>query len=849
MDFRIVDSNERVCRGEVILTISFFALLAYFYLGANIFKGEIVAPMDLLFQYHGWQESGLHLPLFNAQRTDILDASLPRWIFMKRALLSGHLPLWNPLVAGGQPAFPLLQGSYLSPSFFLFCLFEDGLGFTLALWVRLVIAGLGTYFLCRARLGILASLFGGITFMMCGFNTSWLMWPQVATSAWIPWVIWACLRLIECPGIRRMVILTMLVAFLLLGGFPAVAGYGLYLAALFTSWVLVNRAILNKSPFQSLKLSLWLAAGVFLALPLISLQLIPFLEYLGEVDLSWRRAGSIPLNKILLLWHPFREGLPHVEHAGYAGKLPILFIPLALWSAANNRTWRGPFSPYFWFGALILTLMLIYGKPEPIVNCFYKLPVFDFNHNGRMLSLLGLELALLGAVGFQQLFDRSSTFLARIAIKRSHLILYAIGLILLAVQVLDIARVGRSQNAVVPRETFYPLTSTIRFLKERIRAGQAVLHTSAFLIPGTLTAYGLPDWFAHTHRLKKEKTLLENLVANPWVSPTAALFNAEQINMNSPYFEALAVRFVLSGSFPILSQSANDTPQRLLPGESLTQRFLLKEQVVARGVQLLTATYRQVPAGCAVYMSLLDSSGNELAFKVLAKELVRDNQWATFSFDSEVRLEPGTYDLRIEAVGPSSAHPIAIWSLIKRDAYPQGCFLRNGKEQKGDLSFRLIGTNQALKALKEKWTMSKPGGKITVFENKNVPPGAYLLRAKADFEKLNSLDISWEGLHILETSNSVIRHQVTCKEPCWLVRTARVWPGWKALVNGQERPIKPYLGVLPAVKLDRGENQIEWRYEPESWKWGCRISFTTALFLFILLLVHNLVHRKQSRKA
>ena len=846
MDFRIVDFNERVSRGEVILTISFFALLAYFYLGFDIFKGEIVAPMDLLLQYSGWQESGLHLPLFNAQRSDILDALLPRWIFMKRALLSGHFSLWNSLVAGGQPAFPLISGSYLSPSFFLFCFFEDGLGFTLALWVRLVIAGLGAYFLCRARLGILASLFGGITFMMCGFNTSWLMWPQVATSAWIPWVLWACLRLIECPGVRRMVILTMLVAFLLLGGFPSVAAYGLYLAALFTSWVLVNRAILNKSPFQSLKLSLWLAAGVFLALPLISLQLIPFLEYLGEVDLSWRRAGSIPLNKILLLWHPFREGLPHVEHAGYAGKLTILFIPLALWSAAKDKTWRGPFSPYFWFGALILTLMLIYGKPEPIVNYFYKLPVFDFNQNGRMLSLLGLELALLGAVGFQQLFGRSSTFLARVAIKRSHLILYGMGLILLAVQVLDIARVGRSQNAVVPGETFYPLTPTIRFLKERIRAGQAVLHTSAFLIPGTLTAYGLPDWFAHTHRLKKEKAILENLVAYPWASPTAALFDADQIKMGSPYFEALAVRFVLSESPPILSQSENDTPQKLMPGESLTQRFLLKEEVVAWSVQLLTATYRQITAGCAVRISLLDSSGNKIASKVLSKELIRDNQWATFSFDSEVRLEPGLYDLRVDAIGLPSARPIAIWSLIKKDAYPQGYFLRDGKEQKGDLSFRLMGTNQAAR---EKWTISSPGGTITVFENKDVPPGAYLLKAKTSFERFNRRDIFWEGLHILEISNSVIRHQVTCKEPCWLVRTARLWPGWKALVNGQERPIKPYLGVLPAVKLDRGENQIEWRYEPESWKWGCRISFTTALFLFILLFVHNLVHRKQSRRS
>jgi len=723
------------------------------------------------------------------------------------------------------------------------------MGFALGLWVKLVIAGLGAYFLCRTHLGVLASFFGGITFMMCGFNASWLMWPQVSTSAWIPWVIWAFLWLINTPNVRRMVILTVLVAFLILGGFPYVAAAGLYLAALLTIWVLVNNAIQQKSVLKSLKLSLWIAAGVFLAFPLVSLQLIPFIEYLDEVDISWRHAGSIPISKLILLWNPFKEGIPHVEFAGYAGKLAILLTPLALLSALKYKTDQSTFSPFFWFGTLILTLMLIYGEPKVIVTYLYKLPVFNFNNNGRMLSLLGLELAILGAIGFQQVLAWSSTLLAMINFRSSHLIMCSMGLILLAIQILDIAKVGRSQNAVVPVETFYPMTPAIRFLKERIRPGQSVIHTrSSFMIPGTLTSYGIADWFAHAHRKKKEKALLADLVVHPWVTPTSALVNLDQIKMNSPYFEGLAVRFLLSELPLLTSQSANDTPVRLMPGESIAQRLFLEEQGIVWGVQLLTATYRRVPAGCAARIYLLDKSGNEMASKLLAKKFIRDNHWATFFFDHEIQLERGTYDLKIEAIGPPSARPIAIWSLMKRDGYPEGYLFREGKVQKGDLSFRLLGTSLSiLKNWQENWNLFTPGEKIMVFEKKSVPPGAYLLEASASLERFSKQYMFWEGLQTLEFTNNTVRYKVTSDKPCWLVRTARLWPGWKVLVNGQERPIKPYLDVLPAVKLDPGEAVVEWRYDPESWKWGCIISSGTALFMLILLFVHRLVHKKERR--
>jgi hypothetical protein len=176
------EALERVSRFgkqyEDIFVLLFFIILAYFYLGANIFSGEIVAPMDLLLHYPGWKGTGIDIPVFNLERSDILDTFLPIWDFGRETILSGELPLWNHLRNGGIPCLTIFINSYFSAGYLMFFIFGGGFGFTLALLIRVIIAGIGTYKLCRTELGILPSIFGGITYMMCGFNASWLMWPH-----------------------------------------------------------------------------------------------------------------------------------------------------------------------------------------------------------------------------------------------------------------------------------------------------------------------------------------------------------------------------------------------------------------------------------------------------------------------------------------------------------------------------------------------------------------------------------------------------------------------------------------------------------------------------------------------
>ena len=78
---------------EDLIVILFFFLVSFFYLGANIFAGQIVAPMDLLLHYPGWSNTSMDIPVFNLERSDVLDSQIPGWNFARESILNGSLPL------------------------------------------------------------------------------------------------------------------------------------------------------------------------------------------------------------------------------------------------------------------------------------------------------------------------------------------------------------------------------------------------------------------------------------------------------------------------------------------------------------------------------------------------------------------------------------------------------------------------------------------------------------------------------------------------------------------------------------------------------------------------------------
>ena len=75
--------------------------------------------------------------------------------------------------------------------------------------------------------------------------------------------------------------------------------------------------------------------------------------------------------------------------------------------------------------------------------------------------------------------------------------------------------------------------------------------------------------------------------------------------------------------------------------------------------------------------------------------------------------------------------------------------------------------------------------------------------------------------------------RVSTPRPAILVLADLYWPGWRARVDGRERPIARANVLLRAVAVEAGVHLVEFRYAPWSVRIGAATSATTALVLVV----------------
>jgi hypothetical protein len=829
------------------LATAFFLLLSGVFFGANIFAGEAIGPMDLLSWSPGYSEEAEPIPIHNNEKSDILDSYLPALRYVKGELRAGRVPLWNPLPGGGELAFPNLSYGFVSPRYAMFLLFPDGLGYTLGLIVQMAIAGLGAFLLLRRGLGTMASLFGGATFMMCGFNASWTQWPQVNTSCWIPWVLWALVRLVERPGPGRVAALAAAVAAMLFGGFPAVAGYGFYLAGLLGVFLVAREALQTRSLSRAGALAGAGVAAVAIAVLLVGFQLLPFLDYFQQFDISHRRGGGMPPSYLYGLIDPWYIGRPRVEYSAYVGIATLVFACAAVFFAARRApsSRSAPaLSTWFWLAVTALTLSAVYRLP-PLASLLYRLPILNFNPSQRMTSVLGLELAVLAAVGLQGLLDLARQRAARAdrpARAWKHAALFAA--VIFAVHCAELMRIGRVHNARVPANAFFPSRPTIEFVKERIGPAQSVLAIhDAYFIPGTLGSYGLSDWFAHTYRRAAEKAVLEQVVERPWASWTAAAFSFDRVKMDSPWLDALGIRFVMTTDArpPVVAQLANDRPSELVGQRRIAQSVKLGSPARVCSLGMLFGTYDRAHADAGVRLTVANEQGETLARSVAPAETVLNNRWAEFKLDKPISLAPGVYELHVESVQGKDAAPLSVWSFVGEDRYPDGHATVDGAPSAGDLAFKLTACDFRLP---DGWRVARERNGLAVLERDNAPPGGYLVTRLDDPPARGRLD--WSTVELTSFTGDRQVFKVNAAARAYFVRTARLWRGWRAFVDGREAPIETYQNMLQAVAFDAGTHVIELRYVPGGWAAGLALS-AAGIVLELLLIGWALRRSRSSR--
>ena len=834
---------------------AFFVLicLSVYALGANPFAGQTVAPFDRLLEFPGWSTVHSNHKAMHEERSDIVDSQLPAWLALKDQIRKGESPLWYPYASGGQP----ISFEFCNPTFLLFLAVKaNALAYYLAGLAKLVISGFGCYLLLKTFVRWLPSLWGGIVFMLCGFNAAWFFWEQVSTAMWIPWLLWATVMYLKTENLKWLPAIAVISLLMILGGFPAVAAFGFYsFSLLVLVWNIHKTFAGNRraaSPDTgSLKLFAkktvlpFLSAGI--AFLMSAIALLPFLDNMSGVNLSYRTGGGTPFSIRDMLLFFFYENPPQVERTAYIG------IPVVLLAAAGIvslfRTDDDNRKRFIFFNVLllVLTVSITFGLiPHQLIAA---IPVFKNNSWGRLIVVPLLGLAVLSSFGLDFVISKLPPSLARavnMTPANAHRLVLALVVGITLVQFHAQKKLFNNFNAVVPSAWFYPMTPSIRYVKERLAPLQSVIADRSYWFAGTLGGYGIPEWYGHSWRTDREKEVLASLADDPFPSATSAAVDSGYIHYDSPLMDELAIKYLLVSkknfrdpktvlTLPEISPS----PAPPLPGNSWKQYLSAPDNVKIGALAFLFDTFGEDHSPADVRLTLY-KDGHELFSVMVDKKKITDNKWVFFEFPERMKFTTGVYSASLSLPGYTGPGRLTAWTVQGGPSLEI-----NGVRAPASLNMRIevyLGKNNEA-VVQKKWNVIDLEQDILVLENKRVTNGAYFVK---DLDASGD-QIDFSGLDITQFSAGSININYSKTDAGWIVLPMHLHSGWKAYIDGRQVKYDSYLGMLPAIPVS-GASQVIFRYEPQSFKTGVILSLTGA-FIFALFILFCVKYRNYKKPA
>ena len=361
---------------------------------------------------------------------------------------TGTYPLWQPWLFSGMPtveAFSYLSGLYY-PNVVFNLFHTDSMVLQL---LHLAFAGLGVFlFLRQYGLTTLAASLGGAIFMLNPYMSAMLVHghgSQLMTVAYMPWMLWATLRLMQRGGLADAGVLALIAGFQLQRSHVQIAYYSWMLVLLLAVTLFISR---RASPKQNFRIVSLLIVALGCGVAMSASIYLPASEYAAYSVRGVAAEGGGSAWEYATLWsmHPlelftflipgfFGFGgvtywgfMPFTDFPNYAG---IVVLLLAVAGAVLRRK-----EPMTWFfvAAALLALLLSFGRFFSLFfDLFYHFaPLFSrFRVPSMALIMLYLIISFLAAIGVNDLLQRQPKRLLK-PIRLGALLLAAILLLFLA---------------------------------------------------------------------------------------------------------------------------------------------------------------------------------------------------------------------------------------------------------------------------------------------------------------------------------------------------------------------------------------------------------------------------------
>lgn len=727
----------------------------------------------------------------------------PERVYLFGEMRDGSIPLWNPYIFCGTPS---VSNSSIFGLFYplniIFLLVSSNVAFNWTVIIHVFLAGLFMYLLVR-ELGIdvFGSLISGIIFMFSGsfiVAISTGVIEILSGITWIPLIFLFFEKAIKKNSLIYTVLAGIAIGLQGLGGHPQILMYTSY-ALLFYFLFRIGLPSSKKERLQSIgRITLLFVFALIIGYGLYAIQLIPQIEIFSKFSsrsgsLSYLLASSYSFHPkhLVTYFSPDFFGNPITgqywgelnfdELCSYVGILPLILALLAILFVRNKYV-------KFYFGLAVISLLIAFGKYGPLHRIFYHiLPGFNiFRCPSRWLYFSTFSFSILAGFGSSLLTNKvrhkqGLTLLIKI--------LLLISLLLIILLIFERFTEKSLLTLWIRAFTTSPWGQEVPFHTRYSGALKSLYITTLILMISGLSIF---------LRLKEKigpkifgGLVIILVLCNLWIFGAKFIIPVKEefylASKQWEFFEKDKNFYRVMTQPPINDYGATANAIFSLGGEP---RFLeLKDyaefqQQVKNFTRILNTEY-------LLTIDEIDNDGYEYLTSKSIKIIEPFNLKKIEMYDGEMRIYRNT------------------------DFMPRALIVHKAKVIKD---------------------------KDTIFKKLNSesfnPKELVILEEEPEF-KLNTVPTmpSEDRVMITDYSANRIKLEAYLENAGFLVLNEVYFPGWKVYVNNQQERIFKANYLLRAVYLEKGEHEVEFVYDPLSFKIGKYISLLTLITIFILVVV------------
>jgi len=721
---------------------------------------------------------------------------IPTRTLCVKLLKEGNFALWTDSYGNGQPFLANPKNAVFYPSTLFYLFLPFFLAFKLHYFIHIVLGWLGIFYLCKSySLSEKASFFGATIFIFSGiFLSSFEFYNHIATLCWMPWILLALQRYSKkiFPG---LFMLSILWALLILAGTP-------YVIIITLIFGLAQSVLVTKKRKKRIIL---LAFSLLIAFLISSAQVIPSIELLLNRNQESENPTVWSLEIIQLFnivfpnilgndrepghndyWggHFFDKGYP-LYYSLYLGFGVFILFFLGL---------KRPFDTRHFI--LILTfsifLLLAFGKHSPFCLLFKFVPPFSaLRYPVKYIMGAMFSLAIIAGIGFDNVFTLEK-------FNKKHII-----------AILSLPFIFIFLFLVFGNHL---LSLLAKFFV--IENKQSVSELGNSFWQGFLL-FGLCAIIVFLNSVFSSKN---NLFS--WILLLVIILNLGIMNRN--------INPTVSISFfdkPLFLKSLKTPPK--IYREDYHPYYLRKETGSSFKVQNY---YRQsLYPFCGLedgihYLYNWDFYGLYNSEYSRLKEYLRHCQREDF-----IKI--------LSASGCSyyvGHHPLPnIPSQVKNI---EGYSVHFQKISEQPDSVYLVCNSIKAESIQDK---------IEIFLNKDFNPSETAI-VEADFNLRNDHALEKrDKIIVKEESHGKGMYLITSSQKAIVVFPGNYHPGWKAWIDNEKTEIFKVNLSSKGIIIPSGRHEVEIRYFPASFLYGCIVSILSLLMIVVIFILHEIISARK----